>query len=193
MLNSKVDSELLALIKRCKRYERSAQFELYRKFYGFGMAICLRYSHTQEEALEMLNDAFFQIFTKIHQYNEQYTFVAWAKSIFIHASISYLRKYDVPAVVSDEQQINESPATEDVSLWINQEEATFFVSQLSPQYRAVFNLYEIEGYSHDEIALMLGISAGTSKSNLFRARIKLEQIVREYFKKNIIKTSSHDT
>ena len=188
MFNTEKELEILALIRRCKRHERSAQFELYRKFYGFGMAICIRYAHTKEDALEMLNDAFFQIFTKIHQYNEQYTFVAWSRTIFIHTAIDHLRKYNMLAIVADEQHTTSEPSVaDDISKWMDGEEIVFLVSQLPPQYRAVFNLHEVVGYSHEDIAQMLGISTGTSKSNLFRAREKLEHIARDYYRKKLVK------
>jgi RNA polymerase sigma-70 factor, ECF subfamily len=183
----KKEAELLSLIRRCKRYERSAQFEIYRRFYRFGIGICLRYAKTEEDAQEMLNEAFYRIFTKIKQYDEQYTFVAWARTIFIHTSIDELRMQKHDLVTEEAAEIHDKPITDEMVDWMNAEEVAYLVRQLPPQYRAVYNLYEVEGYRHQEIGNMLNISTGTSKSNLARARQKLQGIVQDYLKQSDLK------
>jgi len=183
----KKEAELLSLIRRCKRYDRSAQFELYRRFHRFGIGICLRYAKTEEDAQEMLNEAFYRIFTKIKQYDERYTFVAWARTIFIHTAIDELRKQKHYLNTEVASEINDKPITDEMIDWMNAEEVAFLVRQLPPQYRAVYNLYEVEGYGHKEIGAMLNISTGTSKSNLARARKKLSGIVQNYLKKSDLK------
>lgn len=187
MLKKEKEAEILALIRRCRRYERGAQFELYHKFYGFGMAICMRYVHSQEDALEMLNDAFYHIFTKMNEYNEQYTFVTWARTIFVRLSIDHLRKYKLQLSVDEWQETSTPDIPEAMVEWMNYEELVLLINRLPPQYRAVFNLYEVEGYPHEEIAQLLGINIGTSKSNLFRARERLKQIAHEYFNDGALK------
>lgn len=178
---------MLSLIRRCKRYDRSAQFELYRRFHRFGIGICLRYAKTEEDAQEMLNEAFFRIFTKIKQYDERYTFVAWARTIFIHTAIDQLRKHKHDLDTEDFAEIHDKPISDEMIDWMNAEEVAFLVRQLPPQYKAVFNLYEVEGFDHNEIGKMLNISTGTSKSNLARARKKLKGIVQGYLKQSDLK------
>lgn len=181
------DKSLLPLIRLCKKGERSAQFNLYRRFYRFGMGICLRYASSEEDAREIVNDAFFNIFTKLKQYDEQRTFVSWARKVFINAAIDHLRKYKSQLETEDlENTIATSQESASID-WMKADELAHLIGQLPPQYGAVYNLFEIEGYSHEEISDMLGISSGTSKSNLARARKKLEQIVANYLKHNFPK------
>ena len=187
MTNAEKEAAILSLIRRCKRYDRSAQFELYRRFYRFGVGICLRYAHSEEDAKEMLNDAFFRIFTKIEQYDEQRTFVAWSRTIFIRTAIDHLRKYGSETIVEDVEELRDLAVSDDMVDWMNAEEVAQLVRQLPAQYRAVFNLFEVEGYTHDEIGQMLGISSGTSKSNLSRAREKLKGIVHNYLRSSDLK------
>lgn len=187
MTDREKEAAILSLIRRCKRYDRSAQFELYRRFYRFGMGICLRYAHSEEDGREMLNDAFYRIFTKIESYDEQRTFVAWARTIFIRTAIDHLRKYQENFVAGDIDEVSDLAVSESSIDWMNAEEAAYLVRQLPPQYRTVFNLYEVEGYTHDEIGQMLGISSGTSKSNLSRAREKLKSIVHNYLESSDLK------
>ncbi|MAT52867.1 MAG: RNA polymerase subunit sigma-70 [Saprospirales bacterium] len=178
------DKSLLPLIRLCKKGDRSAQFNLYRRFYRFGMGICLRYASSEEDAREIVNDAFFNIFTKLKQYDEQRTFVSWARKVFIHAAIDYLRKYKSNPSTEELEQVPESEFEPESINWMHADEIAQLIGQLPPQYRAVYNLYEIEGYKHEEIGKLLGISTGTSKSNLARARKKMELIVANYLKHN---------
>ncbi|TAK45192.1 MAG: sigma-70 family RNA polymerase sigma factor [Saprospiraceae bacterium] len=187
MTKEKKEAELLSLIRRCKRYDRSAQFEIYRRFHRFGIGICLRYAKTEEDAQEMLNEAFYRIFTKIKQYDEQYTFVAWARTIFIHTAIDELRKQKHDLNTEEATEKHDKLITDEMVDWMNAQEVAFLVRQLPPQYRAVYNLHEVEGYEHQEIGKMLNISTGTSKSNLARARKKLEGIVYDYLKQSDLK------
>ncbi len=174
------DKELLVLIRLCKRGDRWAQSQLYQRYYRFGMGICRRYASNEEEAREIVNDAFFNIFTRFHQYDEQRAFINWARQIFVHASIDYLRKYKSKPEHDELPEYPVHGVPPEVAQWIDAEELYMLIRQLSPQYRAVYCLYEIDGYNHQEIADMLGISEGTSKSNLARARRRMEAIVATY-------------
>lgn len=174
------DKELLALIRLCKRGDRWAQSQLYKRFYHFGLSICLRYSGNLDEAREIVNDAFFNIFTRFHQYDEKRAFVNWARQIFVHASIDYLRKYKSKPEHDELPDYPVHGLLPDIAQWMESEELYKLVAQLSPQYRMVYCLYEIDGYNHQEIAEMLGISEGTSKSNLARARKRMEAIASKY-------------
>ncbi len=178
------DKSLLPLIRLCKKGDRSAQFNLYRRFYRFGMGICLRYASSEEDAREIVNDAFYKIFTRLHQYDETRTFVSWARRVFVNASIDYLRKYKPEQPTDELDKVPETGYEPEAVNWMRADELAQLIGKLPPQYRAVYNLYEIEGYNHQEIGKLLGISSGTSKSNLARARKKLEQIVASYLKHN---------
>jgi len=157
------------------------------------MSICDRYANKQDDALEILNDGFLKIFRDIHNYKPAYadvisSFKGWLRKIMVYTAIDHFRKYhkhqmvtQLDDVVYQVQSISET-AIEKISY----EEIIRAVQELTPGYRTVFNLFIIEGLSHDEIARHLGISTGTSKSNLSKARIQLQKIL---FKKNDIQVT----
>lgn len=154
------------------------------------MAICDRYTNNQEDAIEILNDGFLKVFKEIYHYKPSYedvvsSFKGWLRKIMIYTAIDHFRKNQKHQLVTDldnvvYQIISES---EDAVDKLSYEEIIRAIQDLSPAYRTVFNLFVIEGLSHDEIASKLGISTGTSKSNLSKARKQLQKIL---FKKNQI-------
>ena len=170
-------SELLA---GCLRQHRRSQEELYRQFYGYAMSICLRYTQTQDEAGEVLNDGFLKVFTKLNQYDSTQPFKPWLRRILINTATDYYRQalphyYQKDLEAAEQEKSQEADALS----MMNYAYLLTLVKQLSPAYQAVFNLYVIDGYNHDEIANQLGISVGTSKSNLARARENLRQLLRK--------------
>lgn len=181
MVNNNPNSrELLQTIAGCKKKKRSAQKALYRAFYSYGMSICMRYTGNREEAVEVLNDGFMKVFINIKKFNPKYPFKAWLRKILINESINTMRKKAGSFV---EQSLEEAAALssdETITSDISHQDVIAMIQQLSPQYKAVFNLHVIEGYSHEEIGEMLGISAGTSKSNLAKAKQKLRELLDEY-------------
>ncbi len=165
---------LADLLAGCRAGNRRSQELLYRQFYGYAMGICLRYTHTRDEAVEVLNDGFLKVFTKLDQYDTNQPFKGWLRRILINSAVDQYRQAvkhyyhdDVDGAV---QVATTSP---DAYSQLAHDELLGLVQQLSPAYRLAFNLYVIDGYSHDEIAAQLGISTGTSKSNLARARENL--------------------
>lgn len=166
-----------ALIQDCKRGNPEGQRQLYQLFYSYGMSICLRYAANHTEAKEILNDGFYKAFNKLDQFDaDKADFKAWFRSILIHQSIDYHRKYHK----TDHLLTDTEPSDQDASLvanagWDNLlfDDVMECVHQLPPQYRLVFNLFAIEGKSHRDIAAQLGITEGTSKSNFAKARQKL--------------------
>ena len=171
---------LIWLIDGCKRQQLNKQRSLYELFYGYGLCIALRYAQNREEAVEILNDAFLKVFTKLNQYNTEQPFKPWFRRILIHTAIDYHRAHHrlpkfieidevAHLLISDELSFPNLSATEDVLP---------LVQALPPQYRLVFNLYVMEGYSHKEIATELGITESTSRANLARAKEKLKEIIR---------------
>ena len=148
------------------------------------MAICDRYTNKHDDTVEILNDGFLKIFREIHHYKPAYadvvnSFKGWLRKIMVYTAIDHFRKYHKHRVVTQlDDVVYQIPSvTEDALEKLSYEEIINAVQKLSPGYRTVFNLFIIDGLSHDEIAVQLGISTGTSKSNLFKARIKLQKIL----------------
>lgn len=151
------------------------QEALYKQYYSFAMSVCLRYTPTRDDALEVVNDSFMKVFRSIDQYDDTRPFKTWFRRILINASLDqyrsnkrYLSSVDLIADYTDNMiQPEESDFSGDV---LDAEDVLKLYGKLPEIYRLVFNLYEIEGYSHDEIAGMLDIAPGTSRSNLSRAK-----------------------
>ena len=171
------------LIENCKIDDTKAQSELYKLFSSKLFAICLKYSRNYAEAEDNLQDAFLTIFKKIEQYKNKGSFEGWLKRIAINTALQRYRNEKVFDIINEntieevEIEIDEDSISIDYLLQIIQE--------LPDRYRLVFNLYVLDGYSHKEIANMLNINIGTSKSNLARARQILKQTIEDY------KTAEH--
>ncbi len=172
------DQQLAKLIAGCLRMDEASQMGLYQHFYSYGMGICLRYARTRESALEMLNDGFLKVFQKIDQYNMDMQFKPWLRKILVNAAIDYYRRYEQKReTLSPTGAI--PPATYNEALdQLEFEDLLNIMQQLPPAYRMVFNLYVVEGLSHADIAAQLGISVGSSKSNLSKARQKIKTLLR---------------
>jgi RNA polymerase sigma factor (sigma-70 family) len=180
--------ELTYHVGACALNKRESQKMIYNSFYGYAMAICDRYTSNEEDAVEILNDGFLKVFREIHHYSPAYTdvvssFKGWLRKIMVYTAIDHFRKYHKHRMVTDiDNVMMQLPANgEDAIDKLSYEEIIRGIQELSPGYRTVFNLFIIEGLSHDEIAEQLGISTGTSKSNLSKARKQLQRIL---FKKN---------
>jgi len=174
-------SELNALIKDCKSGKRKAQESLFNLFSDEMFGVCMYYSKDYTEAEDTLHEGFMKVFTKIDQFQHKGSLAGWIKRIMINTALEkYRRRVQMYAVV-DELEPGSDIEPERVTSDLSANELLKMVRELSPQYRMVFNLYAIDGYSHKEIAEMLGISEGTSKSNLARARNILQQKVKKYY------------
>ena len=189
-LNTEKDTALLSAdeltshIRACSLNNRESQKKIYSSFYGYAMAICDRYASNQEDAVEIINDGFLKIFREIPNYQPAYSdvvssFKGWLRKIMIYTAIDHFRKYNKHKMVTDLDNVvyQVSANTIDVLDRISHEEIIRSVQKLSPGYRAVFNLFVIDDLSHEEIAKHLGISVGTSKSNLAKARKQLQKIL----------------
>ena len=170
------------IIIQCKKNNLRYQEMLYKHFYSYAMGISLRYSYSREEALEIVNDSFMKVFSKIGTYNLQLSFKAWLRRIVIHTAIDYHRKHAKHKYHLDIDQTVEESRDMDVIDRLNVEDILELLNQLPNQYRLIFNLYEIEGYSHKEIGKMLRISESTSRTQLTRAKKKLRNLFKEFFK-----------
>jgi RNA polymerase sigma factor (sigma-70 family) len=168
------------LIKGCLKNDRKSQRNLYQHFYAYGLSICLRYSDNRDEAVELLNEAFMKTFMNLKKFDLSKSFTPWLRKILINTCINNFRKKKI-GFTTELGNNHDRQVSEDILSGISYQEILGMIRKLSPAYRAVFNLYVIEGYKHEEIAKMLDISVGTSKSNLAKAKMNMRTILREYF------------
>jgi RNA polymerase sigma factor (sigma-70 family) len=168
------------LVRRCKAGERKAQELLYKQFASKMLGVCLRYATDRMEAEDMLQNGFIRVFQKIEDYRGEGSFEGWMRRIMVHSSIEYYRKHHkMMQMVDLEDAANESSNNPLAIAKLEAKDLMVLIQQLSPGYKIVFNLYAIEGYSHKEIAGIVGITEGASKSQLSRARSVLrEQIIK---------------
>ncbi len=171
------DEELHRLIRGCIDQDRRSQKLLYKAFYGLAMSICLRYTANKYEAAEVMNMAFYKVLTNINAYDSSRSFKAWLGRILTNTAIDYYRSNLKAAYTEDIETAEHVTDTYVPYNNLGYNELLAMVQQLPQSYRTVFNLFAIDGYSHEEIAEMLNISEGTSKSNLFKARQKLKQMI----------------
>jgi len=181
--------ELEDLITRCKQQDREAQSLLYKRYADVLFGQCLKYAASYEEAQDHLQESFLTIFDKIKQYQGKGSFEGWMKRIAINTVLqSYRKKKEVPLEKEELLKAKEKEQSIDIEGISNEDLSLSFlltiVRELPEKYRMVFNLYVLDGYSHKEIAEMLDISEGTSKSNLFRARANLADKIKEYKEEN---------
>lgn len=176
--------ELTYHIGECALNKRESQKIIYSSFYGYAMAICDRYTNKHDDTIEILNDGFLKVFKEIHRFKPSYadvvsSFKGWLRKIIVYTAIDHFRKYHKHKLVTQlDDVVYQIPSlNEDALEKIAYEEIIRAIQLLSPAYRTVFNLFVIDGLSHDEIAAELGISTGTSKSNLFKARLQLQKIL----------------
>lgn len=178
------------LINGCLKDDRRMQEELYRRFSPRMYAVCLRYAGNVEEAEDILQEGFVKVFKKLGSFRSEGSFEGWIRRIFVNTAIEHFRRkrYLQPVTEKEENTIEGKYLSALDGL--AEKDILALVRQLSPGYRTVFNMYVIEGYSHKEIAGMLTISEGTSKSQLSRAKVILQDMVRQFIEnKNERKTS----
>jgi RNA polymerase sigma factor (sigma-70 family) len=162
------------LIQGCVRKDTNAQHTLFEKYAGILMTICRRYAGDLHEAEDMLQEAFISIFSHINQFKFEGSFEGWLKRITVNAAIKILQKRNIKVIgITNDQNELISPDFNILSD-LNTEDLLKLINQLPDGYRIIFNLYAIEGYSHDEIAAMLKIKAATSRSQLSKARAILK-------------------
>ena len=178
---------LIHVLQGCKQGQRTSQQALYNHFYKLSMRICVRYLRNEEDAIEAMQDGFIKVFRQIKNFEPPEnpdityaTFYGWIKKIMVYTSINQFRKRQRQISWEGEEKLmhyetatNESPLDK-----IAYEDLIKMIQHLTPAYRSVFNLFVIDGFSHEEIAGLLNISIGTSKSNLLRAREKLKQMIK---------------
>ena len=176
--------EITYHVKACARNDRESQKKIYSAFYGYAMSVCDRYTNNQDDSVEILNDGFLKIFKEIHRYTPTYadvvsSFMGWLRKIMVYTAIDHFRRNQKHRFTAelDNGIIQIASDGEDALDKISYDEIIRSIQEITPGYRTVFNLFVIEGFSHDEIAEKLGISVGTSKSNLSKARKQLQGIL----------------
>jgi len=173
----------LKIIRLCKEGKQTAQRKLYDKYRSKWFVVCLRYHNHRQDALDALQNALIKIFSRLGDFNiELGTFGAWSTRIVVNECLMLLRKKKggIFNVDGDRQDlvIATAPSVLDE---MSAKEIVQLIQSLPDGYRVVFNLYAVEGYKHKEISAMLGISIGTSKSQLFKARKILQGRVANIF------------
>jgi RNA polymerase sigma factor (sigma-70 family) len=181
------------LLRMSMRGDRKSQEKLYRQFYGFAMGVCMRYTKSKDEAVEIVNDGFMKVFTKGDQFDSKYPFKAWFRRIIVNTALDFYRSqqkhyfHENIEEAYDVSSQDSSPLSQ-----LNHEELLGLIEKLPSGYKMVFNLFVIDGFSHEEIGNQLGISVGTSKSSLSRAREMLRKmIIKE--EKSIINSDFKET
>ena len=167
------------LIQKCKKNDTKAQSDLYKLFSSKLFALCLKYSRNHVEAEDNLQDAFMTIFEKISQYKHKGSFEGWLKRIVINTALQRYRSKGVFHIVN-ENNIEDAAIEIEDNHDVDVDYLLLIIQELPDRYRLVFNLYALDGYSHKEIAKMLDITTGTTKSNLARARLILKNKIGNY-------------
>lgn len=182
--------EIDDIIKACQRGEVKAQEQLYRLFQRKMFAVCLYYAGNESEAQDHLQDGFYQLFQKIGKYSFKGSFEGWMRRLFVNLILQKYRSKKPLYTTGYYEDLPNEPSYEHILQQITADDLLQLIHELSPQYRLVFNLFAIEGYSHKEIGEKLNISEGTSKSNLSRARSLLQEKVAKRYP-DIHKMKSH--
>ena len=173
--------ELDKIIKGCVDGKRDAQEKLFNLFSEKMFGVCLYYSKDYTEAEDTLHDGFMKVFKKIGQFNYKGSLAGWIRKVLINTALEKFRKQHQLYALGDDFESYDDIDPENVVSDITAKDILKLIMELSPKYKMVFNLYAVEGYSHKEISQMLGISVGTSKSNLARARYILQNKIKKHF------------
>lgn len=159
------------LIKDCLKKNAIAQKQLYDLYSGDMLGICYRYTKSLNDAQEVLQQGFIKVFRNLHQFNFQGELKAWIRRIMVNTSINYLKRSPRYQLDLGFEDCHLHPvSTEESDVNLNMKDLLNLIRQLPPGYQTVFNLYAIEGYTHVEIGIILGIKEGTSRSQYARAR-----------------------
>jgi RNA polymerase sigma factor (sigma-70 family) len=171
------------LIMGCIQGDRKMQYELYQRFAPKMYGVCLRYAANAEEAEDMLQEGFVKVFRKLDSFRSEGSFEGWVRRIFVNTAIEQFRKKNYLQPITEREEATVEGSYLSVLDNLAERDIIGLVQQLSPGYRTVFNMYVVEGYTHKEIADALGISEGTSKSQLSRAKLILQGLVQTHLEK----------
>jgi RNA polymerase sigma-70 factor (ECF subfamily) len=169
------------MIRGCIQGDRHCQKMLYDRFAGKMLAVCMRYAKDRAEAEDMLQEGFIKVFLNIERYKHEGSFEGWIRRIMIFTAIN-LFKYRTRKFQEDlDYEDYDAPYQDDLIEKISVKELLALIQQMPEGYRMVFNLYAIEGYTHNEIGQILGIAEGTSKSQYARARTYMQQVIAKHY------------
>ncbi|HUS01060.1 MAG TPA: RNA polymerase sigma factor [Chitinophagaceae bacterium] len=165
------------LIKGCIKEDGSCQRELFRRYAGKMLGVCQRYARSSADAEDIVQDAFIKVFEKIHQFKSEGSFEGWIRKIVVNTALKKYTviRYDKEVSGYEITDRNESFTEASAYAHLNEKELLGMINNLPDGYRLIFNLYVIEGYQHEEIAQMLKIQPGTSRSQLVKARNMLKE------------------
>ena len=168
------------LVRGCMGKALIAQKELFERFSRKMMGVCLRYAARSEEAEDMLQNGFIKVFEKLGTFRGTGSLEGWIRKIMVNESLTYLRSNKSMKLNMDIDDVEYMvPGNSHVAENMNEKDLLKMIQQLPPGFRTVFNMYAIEGYSHQEIAALLGISEGTSKSQYSRAKVHLQNMLKK--------------
>lgn len=174
------------ILDGCKRNNRSSQRELYEWLKDYAVHVCYRYTNNYHDVEELVSEGFVKVFKNIHLFDgavyglNEASFKGWFKKVLVNNCIDWIRKKHLPTThYPDLEVVERADKSESVEDKMSYKEIIEAVRELSPMYRIVFNLFVIEGMTHEEISAQLGIGVGTSKSNLFKARESLKKILQK--------------
>lgn len=166
-----------ALIEGCINKKRECQKLLFDRFAGKMMSVCLRYANHEQQAQDILQEGFIKLFAYIHQYRSEGSFEGWMRRIFVSVATRQISKQKILFSEIDIGNMRDYSIDPSVVSKISEDEIHLMIRSMPDGYRMVFNLSVIEGYSHDEIATMLGIQATTSRGQLLKARKYLQAMI----------------
>ncbi|MBD3749632.1 MAG: RNA polymerase sigma factor [Sphingobacteriales bacterium] len=172
------DQELIA---KCRKEDSKAQEMLYKRFYAYAMGISLRYCINRDDALEAVNDAFIKLFKTIKTFDDGRLVKPWFRQIVVNTAIDNRRKNLKHSNVLDLEYADESVVDHHIISKISAQDILNLLSELPEMHRMVFNLYEIDGYTHEEIADILEMPSSSSRVYLSRAKEKLRRLVKAHF------------
>ncbi|MBP9018919.1 MAG: sigma-70 family RNA polymerase sigma factor [Bacteroidales bacterium] len=180
--NSRHFTDDRELLEGCLKQDRTAQKALYEKYAPRMLSLCTRYVGNKERAWDVLQDGFITVFEKIGSYNGTGSFEGWMRRIFVNTALMSLRKADILKFSEELSAAEREAVTDQTALeGISSKELLRLIASMPEGFRVVFNMYIIEGYSHQEIARIIHISEGSSRSQLSRARIWLQNRLKEKF------------
>ena len=168
------------ILKGCKKGDTRSQEALYKHYSRLMFAVCIRYSDNRQTAEDLLQEGFIKVFHAIKEFREDGSLEGWIRKIMLRTSLEHFRKKVNFFALSPIESAGTSPMDEQILSSLASNEILETMNRLPQGYRTVLNLYCVEGYSHKEIADLLGISEGTSKSQLSRAREIMKDLLKEY-------------
>ena len=172
------------LINGCLAGDRRMQELLYQRFSPKMYAVCLRYASNADDAQDLLQEGFIKVYRNLGKFRKEGSFEGWMRRVFVNTAIEHYRKKVNLNSISDREEQTIADNSLNVLDQLGEQDIIQLVQELAPGYRSVFNMYVIEGYSHKEIGEIMGISEGTSKSQLARAKAILQKKVEEFLDSN---------